>query len=123
VSPLPIKAESPQVIPFHPLAGMFPLLDGAEFKDLAADIKKNGLREKITKYQGQILDGRNRYRACLNAKIEPQFEEFQGDDPAAAAFVISKNIRRRHLTGGQRRDLIAKLLKAQPGRPIGISPI
>jgi hypothetical protein len=32
------------------------------------------------------------------------------------AFVISANIHRRHLTGEQRRDLIAKLLKAEPER-------
>ena len=115
MAPLAKRAASPQgLLAFHPLANMFPLMEGAEFKELVADIAKNGLKEKITTYQGKILDGRNRYRACLSAKVEPQFEEFKGNDAAAAAFVISKNIRRRHLTGGPRRDLIAKLLKAQP---------
>jgi hypothetical protein len=91
---------------------MFPLLTGAEFDAFAADIKVNGLREKITLFEGKILDGRNRYRATFKAGIEPQFEEFKGDDPAA--FVISRNIHRRHLTPKLKRDLIAKLLKATP---------
>jgi ParB-like chromosome segregation protein Spo0J len=98
----------------HPLAKIFPLTIGDEFKDLAADIKKNGLHEPITTYQGKILDGRNRYRACFNAKVEPRFETFAGDDAAAAAFVISKNICRRHLTAKRRRELIAKLIKESP---------
>src|SRR5262249_15718640 len=33
------------------------------------------------------------------------------------AFVISANIHRRHLTGEQKRDLIGKLIKAQPQKP------
>jgi hypothetical protein len=42
-----------------------------------------------------ILDGRNRYRACLEARVEPRFVEFDADDPIA--FVVSVNIKRRHL--------------------------
>jgi hypothetical protein len=39
--------------------------------------------------------------------------EFDNHD-AATAYVISKNIRRRHLTSEQRRELIEKLLRADP---------
>jgi len=101
---------------FHPLAGLFPLMKGAEFDALVADIKANGLRELITVCQNMILDGRNRYRACLAAGIDPhnRLTPFVDDDNAARAFVISKNIRRRHLTAEQKRDLIAKLIAAQP---------
>jgi ParB-like chromosome segregation protein Spo0J len=91
------------------------LLVGAEFNKFVADVKaNNGLHEPITLYQDKVLDGRNRYRACLNAKVEPRYEQFEGDDAAALAFVISKNIRRRHLKPKEKSDVIAALLKETP---------
>jgi ParB-like chromosome segregation protein Spo0J len=99
---------------YHPFAKLFPPMRRAEFDEFVANIQKNGLREKITLYQGAILDGIHRYRACLRLKIEPPTEEFEGDDDAALDLVISKNIHRRHLKPKEKGDLIAKLLKAQP---------
>jgi len=96
----------------HPAAEIFPLLEGAEFDALVEDIKTNGLIEPIVTYNGTILDGRNRFRACDAAGKTPRFRPYTGDDPVA--YVISANIRRRHLTPKKKRDLIAKLLKAQP---------
>ena len=108
-----------QTYQFHPLADMFPLMEGEEFDSLVADIKANGQREPITLYQGKILDGRNRYRACLAAGMAPRLCGHK-DDCAyignPVAYVISKNIHRRHLTAENKRDLIAELLKAQPGK-------
>jgi hypothetical protein len=105
---------------FHPLARLGgPLMEGAEFDALVDDIKKNGLQEWIVTYQGMVLDGRNRFRACLEAGVEPHDEELVNrtgieNDDAARAYVISANLHRRHLTAEQKRDLIANLLKAQP---------
>jgi hypothetical protein len=107
-------------IPFHPLADIFPLMEGEEFDALVADIRDNGLRESIVTFEGKILDGRNRYRACLEAGIEPHHHplviasKIENDEPAALAYVISRNIHRRHLTAKQKRELITKLLKAAP---------
>ena len=102
---------------FHPLAKNFPLMNGSEFNELVADVKaNNGLHEPITLYHDRVLDGRNRYRACLKAKVEPRFEKFEGDDAAATAFVISKNIHRRHLKAKEKREAIAALLKADPNK-------
>ena len=84
---------------FHPLANIFPLLAGTAFDDLVADIKAHGLHEPIWLYDDLILDGRNRYRACLEVGIEPSFLVYEGSDPLA--FVISLNLKRRHLNASQ----------------------
>jgi hypothetical protein len=101
------------ILEFHPLAEKyFPLMQDDELAKLVGSIKANGLREPIIVFEGKILDSRNRYRACLEAGVEPTFRPFCGDDPVA--FVIDLNLHRRHLTAEQRRELIAKLLKATP---------
>jgi ParB-like chromosome segregation protein Spo0J len=97
---------------FHPVANIFPLTKGAEFDALVADIKAHGLIEPIVMHEGMILDGRNRYRACIEAGVEPAFRPFTGDDPVA--FVISANIRRRHLSIEDKDRLIVALLQADP---------
>lgn len=98
---------------YHPLCEMFPLMEGREFDDLVADIKRSGLREPIlTISEGNetfILDGRNRFRACEVAGVKPRFEEYKGACPEA--FVFSRNITRRHLTKKERALLLAELLK------------
>src|SRR6516164_633744 len=97
---------------FHPLANDFPLLEGREFDDLVANIKAHGLHEPIVIFQDQILDGRNRYRACEAAGVNYIADNILDPGFDAVAYVVSKNIHRRHLTTEQKRDLIAKLLKA-----------
>jgi hypothetical protein len=105
-----------KAIPYHPFTKEFPPLDNAAFEALVADIKIHGQREPITLYDGRVLDGVHRYRACLRLKIKPRFEEFEGDDAAALAFTASKNLHRRHLTPKQRRERLAKFVAMQPGK-------
>ncbi len=99
---------------FHPLANIFPLIDGAEFNALVEDIRANGLRENIVLLDGAILDGRNRYRACLLAGEHPRTIEYLGDDPVG--FVVSLNLRRRHLDESQRAIVAAKLANLSDGQ-------
>lgn len=100
---------------FHPYADIFPKLAEAELRELAEDIKTNGQREKIWKYKGQILDGRNRFNACMLAGVTAQFRDFRGTDAEALALVVSANMVRRHLTFEQRAIAAAKLSTIQQG--------
>lgn len=92
---------------FHPYAEIFPLIEGAAFDELVADIKAHGLREKIWLYEGKILDGRNRYLACQKANVKLETRPYNGSNPLA--FVVSLNVQRRHLTETQRGYAAAKI--------------
>lgn len=103
-------------LPAHPAADLFPLIQGVEFDDeLVADIAANGVREPVVLHDGKILDGRNRHRAAIAAGVDCPTREYDGDDPVG--FVISANLRRRHLNESQ-RAMIADML-ATLARPIG----
>lgn len=93
---------------YHILSKTFPLMNDSEFSALKNDIEQNGLFENIVLYEGQILDGRNRYKACLALGIKPKYTEFNGEDPLV--YVVSQNLHRRHLNAYQ-RSLIALQLK------------
>ena len=99
---------------FHEIADLFPLIDGDEFKLLCEDIKKEGLNHPVILLDDKILDGRNRYRACIEVGIEPRYEQFTGDDPLA--FVLSENLHRRHLTASQRAALAVEVANINVGR-------
>ncbi len=85
---------------FHEVANLFPLIEGQEFDELIEDIRTNGLQQPIWTYQGKIIDGRNRYRACLKAGVEPRFQEWDSKG-SLVAFAVSLNVKRRHLTSSQ----------------------
>ena len=88
---------------FHDVAEFFPLMHGAEFDALVADIREHGLREPIWLHRdGRIIDGRNRYRACIGAGVEPKTQTYIGPDEGLLDFVVSENLRRRHLNESHR---------------------
>lgn len=99
----------------HPLADIFPLIEGKEFDELVTSIRDHGLREPIVLFEGKVLDGRNRYRACEKAVVEPRFDEFTGDDPLA--YVADKNLHRRQLTPAQSAMVAARMANLSIGRP------
>jgi ParB-like chromosome segregation protein Spo0J len=128
-------------LPPHPAAQMFPLMADDELRDLAEDIKKNEtLTDPIVVFVDHddncwVLDGRNRQRACKRIGYDwaaqdvievrevqsgPQGEvriHVNGVLMTPLEFVLSKNLHRRHLTGQQKREVIAKLLKEKPEQP------
>lgn len=124
LAPTDIKLDKAKAIPPHPACELFPMIGEDELAKLAADIKANGLIQPIvllrlpderqpfgTSFKvfrhWQMLDGRNRLRACEIAGVAPHFVEWQGQgDPTA--WVISTNLHRRHLTDSQRAMVAAR---------------
>ena len=101
---------------FHEVANIFPLLTGKEYEALRDDIKTNGLLEPIILHEGKILDGRNRYTACLGADVVPDYEDYDGGNPLG--YVISKNLHRRHLNEAQRAAVASKIANMPKGGAI-----
>jgi hypothetical protein len=117
-----LRPEFP-VLKFHPLADILPLMEGSEYEDLVASIRQNGQREDIVIYEGMILDGRNRYRACRDSYRQtgnlPKIKTFaevtdEGADPRK--YVVDKNLLRRHLSVAQRAMYMAQLATCPEGR-------
>jgi hypothetical protein len=122
------------VLPVHPAADLFPLMSPDELRELGEDIAKNGPHQRIVLWaedvaddlddtEWQVLDGRNRLDALelMGTRL------VEGDGPSRAcqllfayelgidpyAYVLSANIHRRHLTAEQKREIIAKVIKAK----------
>jgi len=101
----------------HKFAKYFPPMSADEFQRLVEDIKANGLIEPITTFEGAILDGVHRERACKEAKVKPRYIEWTDTNPLK--WVMSKNLHRRHLEKGQRVLILidAGLIDISKGGP------
>lgn len=102
-----------RTLEFHPLANLFPMLSEDDLTLLGDDIRRNGLLNDIELAPDEsdgdklkILDGRNRYTACVNQGIRPRFRKLPSADFSR---VISVNLRRRHMTQSQKACMGAKL--------------
>jgi hypothetical protein len=103
---MPTNKKNPTA---HPAADLFPMLDREELAVLAADIKANGLRQPIVvDSEGRILDGRNRLAACREARVEPAFVTYDGENPDL--YILSANVHRRHMSTGARAMATAVVL-------------
>lgn len=126
------------LVKVHPAADLFPMMGELELAALALDIEKHGMQTLPVFLGDQLLDGRNRIAALdligglrfTRAKSGSATQYFHvlrwakhdkgvgivplPDDTDPYVYVVSANIQRRHLTGDQKRDLIAALLRANP---------
>ena len=85
----------------HTIAALVPPMSEEEYQVLKADIEAHGLLEPITLFEGKVLDGRHRLRACEELGVEPRLRDLpEGLDPLE--FVLSENLHRRHLSSDQR---------------------
>src|SRR5262245_57432590 len=102
----------------HPLADMFPLIEGDDFTALVEDIRANSIRVAIVLHEGKILDGRNRYRAAIECGHHFTEKDFVRLPAGADAerYVISANLQRRQLDNRGKRMVIAKLIEGKHGQ-------
>lgn len=93
----------------HPYADIFPMLEGPAAAELVESMRLNGydLHHPVITYEGQILDGRNRFRAAKSAGVKAAFAEYTGPDPLG--YVVLANLTRRHLSESQRQMCGARL--------------
>ncbi|MEU8275710.1 DUF5131 family protein [Microbispora bryophytorum] len=100
----------------HPFADAFPLIDGEEFNELVDDIKRQGQRQPIVLNHDKtvLIDGRNRYRACMAAGVDPVFEVLpeRYTESMILDYIVSTNIERRHLNAGQKALVALEYEKA-----------
>jgi N6-adenosine-specific RNA methylase IME4 len=97
----------------HPAANLFPMMGKRELDDLANDIKERGqICPIIITKEGLVLDGRNRLAACKIAGVIPDVDQWEGGEgESPTAWVMSANLRRRHLNESQRSVVAAHALK------------
>lgn len=127
----------------HPLADLFPLIEGDDFAALVEDIRQHGVIDRIELLDGKILDGRNRYNALVHLvesgevlgegwghragdALSPEglqpdnqwFRKFNRHvDGDPLPWVLSKNLKRRHLDESQRAMVAARIANMGVGRP------
>jgi hypothetical protein len=104
---------------FHKFSEEYPLMPAHELGRLEQAMRDRGYDKRfpIVRYQGKILDGRNRWLAAQAAKVKPPVVDFKGDDDAAQQFVITANEERRHLAPQwleqRRRDRVDRVAEAR----------
>lgn len=102
----------------HPAAELFPMMPTDQYEAFKEDIRKNGFQQDIVLYKGQILDGRNRYKAAVELDMLDDLPIAEMDDDTDIdpyQWVISRNLHRRHLNESQRAKIAAKLAKLKHG--------
>lgn len=107
----------------HPLSAAFPAMGDDEFAALVADIEANGQRDPAVLLEGMVIDGWHRTRACDQLAQPLLFVDLpEGVDPVA--YVLSRNLHRRHLTASQRAMAVAACATWLPvGRPANSATI
>jgi len=105
-------------LPIHPYAALFPAMSSPEFDRLCGDISRNGLHEEIVVHEGQVLEGRHRYLACLAKQVPPRFRLYAGECGSPLAFVVTKNstaATSRRASVPRWRRASSRFLKSRPG--------
>lgn len=87
----------------HPAAAVFPLIEGDDFEDLCESIRTHGVQHPAMVRGNELLDGRNRMRACETLKKDGwsgccPVVEWKDNGHNVAAWIWDTNALRRHMT-------------------------
>jgi ParB-like chromosome segregation protein Spo0J len=125
----------------HPAAAVFPLIEGDDFNDLCESIRTHGVQHPAVVHGNELLDGRNRMRACEALKAEGwsgscPVVEWKDDGRNVAEWIWDTNALRRHMDDdgitmassaiwpliareNEARKEAAQFKKGQSGNPTG----
>lgn len=96
---------------FHEVCELFPEMQPADFDALVENIRLRGVQVPVLIYQGKIIDGRHRWRACEKLGIEcPTKDWYPRNSESLVEFVVSLNLHRRTLTASQRAMIAQAML-------------
>jgi site-specific DNA-methyltransferase (adenine-specific) len=102
-----------------PFVDLLPSLHPEEREALVADIRRRGVVVPVVVDEdNNVIDGHNRLQIAAELQLaDVPVEVKAGLSPDQRRdLALNLNLQRRHLTREQRRDLIARALKADPAR-------
>jgi hypothetical protein len=94
----------------HPVCELFPEMPEKDFGELTEAMLRLGQQQPIVIDGDTILDGRHRYKVCLEQDLEPIFQPFseilaKAERPDAltpASWIVATNLNRRNLNEDQK---------------------
>ena len=97
----------------HELSSIFGDMPDDDFANLMKSVKADGFMDFVIRmHEDKILDGWHRYRAALALNLVRKLMFYSWDEEkegTAVAFVAARNIERRHLSAGQRAQIVVSL--------------
>ena len=100
----------PGTLPPHRFAACFPLMSAHEFAELCDVITAVGQQVFAVRFQGQLLDGRNRGMACKELGINLKVVDFIGTEDQAFDYVTNANRFQRDLSKSQHGAIATELM-------------
>jgi len=103
-------------LPFHEATSLFPDMTPEEFAALKSDIAAHGLRQPILVFRNQVIDGRQRLRACKELGLAPHYTMVNVTEKTVTEYIVSMNLKRRHLNESQRAMVASRLATLGKGK-------
>jgi len=99
------------ILEAHEYAEYLPPMPDVDYERLKKSIQMLGYQKNnpIIIYKGKILDGRNRYRACIELNVMPTLDIFNGHQDMAIEIVKACNMSRRDLSADEKTIIEEKL--------------